>query len=476
MFRYISFFLLLLVSLPSDAQQLRSRQLDSLYYSVVRIKRPDLINNVNLPFVITAKHLKSVTGLFNAVRINLSAFNKKQQIILQGILDRPVTDTSIVSPNGFFRIHFNTSGTDTPTYNIHLFADALDSVYNFEVNSFGYTPPPSDNGLGGDDKYDIYIENTGGYTYGYTVPETEIGSSGRFTAYTVINSDFSGFFTEGINAARVTVAHEFTHAIHIGNYVNRISNDEFFYELSATAMEHFIFSSIKDYLQYLPTYFYNTQNSIAVNGTIEEFALGIWNIYQKDRFGSGIIIKEWELMDQMRAMDAINNAIKQYGSSFGAELNNFGIWMYFTNYRTIPGQYFEDASYYPLVKSIARVNYQPGSNIQLETGPSSNSFVTITNNSINDTLVTIITNSDIQNTINNTNSFYPFSFILYNEPVSGAEKINDNYYIEFSTGNRFNWTISEILNNSVILPGESLAGEISYPFPSPFRHELLTTL
>ena len=188
-------------------------------------------------------------------------------------------------------------------------------------------------------------------------------------------------------------------------------------------MEHFVFKTITDYLQYMPTYFNDTQKSLAVNGTIEEFALGIWDIYQKDRFGSGIIVKEWELMDQMRAMDAINKAIQIYGSTFGTELNNFGIWMYYTNYRTIPGQYFEDARFYPLVKPLSRLNYNPGSTIQLEAGPSSNSFVTIINPAVSDTLDIIITNSDVQNAINNTHSSYPFSFILYDHPIDNASKI-----------------------------------------------------
>ena len=439
MIKYIHFLILLLViTLSTKAQQLTGRQLDSLYYSAVKIRRPNLLRNINLPFTADTIHLKSATSLFNEIRINLESFNQKQKSILQSILARPISDTSFISPNNFFRIHYNTSGTEMPTYNLQLFADALDSVYNFEVNIFGYPPPPADNGAGGDNRYDFYIINTGKGIYGYTVPEIEVNPGSRkFTAYTAINNDFTGFPTTGIDAARVTAAHEFTHAIHIGNYVDRISDDEFFYELSATAMEHFVFKTITDYLQYLPTYFNDTQKSLAVNGTIEEFALGIWDIYQKDRFGSGIIVKEWELMDQMRAMDAINKAIQIYGSTFGTELNNFGIWMYYTNYRTIPGQYFEDARFYPLVKPLSRLNYNPGSTIQLESGPLSNSFVTIINPAVSDTLVTIITNYDVQNAIDNTHSSYPFSFILYDHPFNNASKITNNYFINISTSNIF---------------------------------------
>ena len=409
MFKYI-ILLSLIIYFTVNAQQLSSSKLDSLYYSVIKIKRPDLLRN-KIPIVsAVTPHIKSATSLFNAVRMQLQFFNSQQRSILQSILDRPVMDTSFVSPGGFFRIHYDTAGADTPTYSMTLLAAALDSVYNFEVNYIGFPPPPPDSGAGGDDRYDIYVTNIGD-VYGYTVPETEIiPGSGRYTAYTEINNDFTGFYTTGIDAARVTAAHEFDHAINIGNYINRyFSGDEFFYELSATAMEHFVFSTIKDYLQYLPAYFDDTQNSIAVNGTIEEFALGIWNIYQKDRFGYGIIKKEWELMPQMVAMDAINNAIQQYGSSLGAELNNFGVWMYFTNYRTIPGKYFEDAAYYPLVIPVSTLNFNSGSSLQLSTGPASNSFITIANQASADTLVTIITNSDVPDAIDNTDSLYSFN-------------------------------------------------------------------
>ena len=470
MFRYIFYSLLFLTfSSAIEAQQLNSLQLDSLYYSIVKIRRPDLLRNNIEKFSEDTSHIKCGTSLFNAVRINLESFSIQQRSVLQKILDRPVTDTSFVSPEGFFRIHFNKSGTDVPMYSVQQFAEAADSVYNFEIKYLGYPEPPSDNGEGGDNKYDIYIMNIGNL-YGYTVPETEITpGSNTYTAYTAIKNDFTGFYTTGINAARVTIAHEFEHAINVGNYINRyFSGDEFFYELSATAMEHFVFSTIKDYLQYLPTYFNDTQSSIAVNGSIEEFALAIWNIYQKDRFGFDIIKKEWELMPQMSAMDAINTVIQQYGSSLGTELNNFGIWMYFTNYRAVSGQYFEDASFYPIVKPLSTINFSSGSSVQLQTGPSSNSFVTIVNPAYLDTLVTIITNSDVQSTINSTNSLFSFNFTLYDHAVDGASKITDNYFINFSADQKAFWTTSEILNNSVVQPGQSFANQIDYPFPTPF--------
>ena len=470
MFKYtLLFFLSLIIFSTINAQQLSSSKLDSLYYSVVKIKRPDLLRNKIPAVSAAAAHIKSATGLFNAVRMQLQFFNSQQKSVLQSILQGPVTDTSFVSPGGFFRIFYdNKEEADTPTYSIDSLALALDSVYNYEVNYIGFPPPPFSDG---DNKYDVYVQALG-YVYSYTTPETETpAGSGKYTSYIEINNDYTDFYTTGINAVRVSCAHEFDHAINLGNYVNRyFAGDEFFYELSATAMEHFVFATIKDYLQYLPSYFDNTSNSMAVNGTLQEFGLGIWNIYLKDRFGFDIIKKEWELMPTEVAMDCINDAVQDYGSSLGAELNNFAVWMYFTNYRTVPGKYFEDASYYPLVLPLSTLNFNSGLSFQLESGVSSNSFVTIINPVSLDTLVIIITNSDVQDAIANTDSLYPFKVSLYNSDVSGTTKITNNYFINFSAVNSTFWTNGEILNNAVIQSGQSLAGSINYPFPSPFNY------
>ena len=403
--------------------------------------------------------------------MQLQYFTGPQKSVLQSILQGPTTDTSFVTPGGFFRIFFDNKGeSDVPTYSMDSLAITLDSVYKVEVDSIGFPPPPPSDG---DTKYDVYVQNIQG-DYSFTTPETEIpAGSGRYTSYIEINNDYTGFFTTGLNAAKVSCAHEFDHAINIGNYINRyFAGDEFFYELSATAMEHFVFPYIRDYLQYLPPYFQNTQSSIAASysSNEQEFALGIWNIYQKDRFGFGIIKKEWSLMPNEVAMDCINDAIQDYGSSLGTELNTFGIWMYYTNYRTVPGKYFEDASYYPLVTPLSTLNFSNGLSFQLETGPSSNCFVSIINSASLDTLITIVTNSDVQDAIDNTDSLYSFNAAYYNSQAGGAKEITSNYYINFSAAKSMYWTNGEILNNIIINSGQSLAGQINYVFPSPFNY------
>ncbi len=420
---------------------------------------------------------KSATGLFNAVKLHLGLFSEQQRSILQPILDRPAADTSFISPGNFFRIHYNISGYFTPKYDLQLFAEALDSVYSFEINYFGYPPPPSDNGAGGDNRYDVYITNTGGETYGYTVPETEINpGTQRYTAFTVINNDFSSFFTRGIDAARVTAAHEFAHAIHIGNYINRFfQGDEFFYELSATAMEHFVFPTIKDYLQYLPVYFQNPQNSFGVNGTIQEFALGIWNIYLADKFGFRIIRREWELMPQLRALKAIENSLLEEGSSFRKEFALFGKWLFYTNYRTISGKYFEDASYYPLVRPMtALILDSYPKTVNVSSFPVAENFIEFINPVNGDTLFSIISNSDVESGIENPGADYSFGFSLANSPGGDFEKLTDMYYTRLEVKITPMWNETEILNNEVIKEDTTLIpvnhNSSDYSYPNPFKY------
>ena len=478
MIRYtLSLLLFIIIFSTTNAQQLNSRELDSLYYCVIKVRRPDLLKYIPQTFTSDLVHKKSATGLFNAVKVNLRFFNEERRSILQSILDRPITDTNFVSPDNYFRIHFNKSGYYVPTYDVQIFAEALDSVYNFEVNYFGYPPPPSDNGEGGDNRYDIYITNTGGDIYGYTVPENEISpGSQKYTAYTVINNDFTGFYTTGIDAARVTAAHEFAHAIHVGNYINRFfEGDEFFYELSATAMEHFVFATIKDYLQYLPAYFSNTQHSFGTNGTIVEFALGIWNIYLADEFGFGIIKREWELMPQMRALKAIETSILETGSSFRKEFGLFGKWLFFTNYRAISGKYFEDAEYYPIVNPLTTIiiNTFPKT-VNVNALPVTENFIKFINPENGDTLYTDISNSDVENGIENINSVYPSTFSLSNIPMNDFKKLTDNYYSKLIVGIPQLWNETDILNGMVIREDTTLNPitqlSLSYAYPDPFRY------
>ncbi len=217
--------------------------------------------------------------------------------------------------------------------NVAEVAEALDSVYRFEVNYLGYLSPPGDNGAGGDDKYDVYIQNQGGGLYGYTEPESKIGTV-NWTSFIVIDNDYVGYYSSGIDGMLVTVAHEFHHSIQVGNYSVPDPNspyrdsDVYFYEITSTSMEEFVYDDVNDYYAYMQSYF-KTRKLLCQNRMVTILQFGIF-ILNRDS-GFEILKQQWELIPSINAIMSINNTILNAGSSFPGEFNKFGIWTYFTN-------------------------------------------------------------------------------------------------------------------------------------------------
>ncbi len=408
--------------------------------------------------------------------MHFNEFTKSQQGLLKVLTERPSTDASIVSPSGFFRVHYYSSGANTPQYDINAFAQALDSSYNFEVNYLGFPPPPEDtqpgispDSAGGDSKYDVYIVPLGNL-YGETYFETQIGPEPRFTSFIKVDYKFgAGFYTHGIDAARVTAAHEFHHSIQVGDYIYRDS-DLFFYEMTSTSMEEFVFDTVNDYYGYMNDYFRNTERAFAENNG---YNIAIWNIFMKDRFGFGIIKAQWDKMPQMRAINAINSSLFDEGTSFGSELNKFGIWTFFTGYRAVQGQYFEEAANYPVVRISSVIEFNsPSVYVTMDAHPTSNNFIDFIDRVNGDTLTVLVTNTDYANGIDNTLSFYPFTYNVYNYKESGSQQLTAVYYSKLVTDKPSSWTSSEFFNNYLIREGEIPLenSDYDYAFPNPFRY------
>lgn len=468
------FLLLIIILLPSVSfsQQYTKSYLDSLYNQYISIREsPPAQNAVPGQISTSAENtvVKCGFGTANILRQNLNQFSANQQAKLRKILQRPATDTSIVSPKGYFRIHFYKSGSEAPYYNVDSLAIAADSSWDFEINFMGFPPPPSDNGAGGDNLHDVYIVNLGN-EYGETDFDTEI-SPDKYTSYNLIDNDFPGFYTTGINAARVTIAHEFHHSIQVGDYLFRDS-DRFFYEMTSTSMEIFVYTSIPDYVGYLQSYFYHTDTGF---GDQDGYDLAIWNLYLKDNFGYSIIKRQWELMPNMRALAAINTSLAERGSSFGKEFVKFGTWTYYTNYRAVAGQYFPLASKYPLIRTLSTVSLSaPFKSVSVNTTPVTNNFVAFVSTSLPDTLVALASNIDYQSGIDSSTMTETFQYTFYTNASSGVIPISSDYSAKLSVGSSSNWLNADFLNNqlvradTVVVPQQLVT--LDYAFPSPFYY------
>lgn len=461
-------------------------QLDSLYNKFIQLRAPEYLVQTNNPIELSLEDRKCGFEIVTDVKSNLDNFSPEQQDILQKILSRPALQTSIVSTSGIFRIHYDKTGFNSPAYIAGLSADqnamevaeALDSVYRFEIVYLGYPLPPGDNGAGGDDKYDIYIINQSAGLYGYTEPESKVGSV-NWTSFVVIDNDYIGYYSSGIDGMLVTVAHEFHHGVQVGSYaipdVNSPyrNSDVFFYELTSTSMEEFVYDTVNDYYAYMSSYFQNPDKAMPnQNG----YNLAIWNLFLQERFGFNIIKQQWELIPSINAILTINSSLQNASSSFPAELNKFGIWTYYTNIRAISGEYFEEAANYPLIKPTTNLTFTPPQQTaDMTSRPTANNFIKFNISSAGDTLYALVTNADATAAVQNPNQAISFDYTLYSNPSSGNRSLTDDYSSTFGTSNPNYWSVSEILNSLLVRSDSTIIPIVSvnesFVFPNPFTYE-----
>lgn len=134
----------------------------------------------------------------------------------------------------------------------------FEGVWGQEIATFGFRAPKSDvtsKDNGGDAKFDIYLGQLGDDDlYGYCTTDDPNAFSRKyafddFSAYCVIDNDFAEFGAlAGAPALRVTLAHEFFHAV---QFAYDFFEDRWFMESSATWMEEQVFDAIDDNTQYL---------------------------------------------------------------------------------------------------------------------------------------------------------------------------------------------------------------------------------
>lgn len=117
------------------------------------------------------------------------------------------------------------------------------------VDERGYRAPAPDAGLGGDDRFDVYLADLGPGLYGYCAPERLVpGQPARATAYCVLDNDMAGLGQRPTDALAATAAHEFFHAVQF-NY--DVAEDLWFMETTATWMESQVFGAVHDNTQFL---------------------------------------------------------------------------------------------------------------------------------------------------------------------------------------------------------------------------------
>ncbi|MCW5874995.1 MAG: hypothetical protein KIS88_10160 [Anaerolineales bacterium] len=243
-----------------------------------------------------------------------------------------------------FRIHYTLDGEDAvppersgdsghPDYVIEV-ARAMEYSWFASIEHFGWSRPPTDKGLGGDDRYDVYLlnildENYAGYTdtdFGNSVigdnPLSPLVEQNSTHTFIVLDNDYLedyGYNEDGsypedaLDYMRSTAAHEFHHAIQFG-YDGEEPHD-WVWEATSSWIEEELFDTVNDPVTVLPSVFSSTDScQLAEGGELHEddidrwYGMWIFMRHLSERYGHAIVLRLWEHiidLDGYAAWDAL---------------------------------------------------------------------------------------------------------------------------------------------------------------------------
>ena len=332
----------------------------------------DLLDPERLPEQYRTEPLLEFCGTPLLVEANdhRSGMSPENQRLLAKVLARPALETSMVTPSGRFRVHYSVTGGDgvdpedgdgngIPDY-VDTVAAVLDRVWDLEVETLGYAPPPSDGSAGGGPEIDVYILDLGRlHRYGLTFPD----SGGLVTSsYLQIDNNYTDDIfgqaslcegargTRGLDALHVTVAHEFFHMIQFGYY--RGSDGAWWQEASATWMEDVAYPDADDYLQYVCAFLGVPHRSVDSGrpASYDEHPYGasVFAHFLDQRYDRDVIRSVWEEFGRRRSgsiahFDRV--LLKVDDEGLDGAMSDFAMWNYFTGTRHREEFYSEGEKY-----------------------------------------------------------------------------------------------------------------------------------
>ncbi|WP_027001549.1 MXAN_6640 family putative metalloprotease [Hugenholtzia roseola] len=301
-------------------------------------------------------HKNCLTPLLLQVKGSWDELTDEAKQVFQQFEDRPSLASEQVVESEHFAFHFTLVGSDaidvadnngngTPDY-IEKMITAFEKVYDDEITRQGYIFPPSDEGIGGSDLYDVYIFDIGEGLYGYVQPEDIIGDnpnsspveSNAGTSFMAMRHNYRGFGNQDV-ALNVTAAHEFFHAIQMGYRVDfRLRNPSaWIYESTAAWMEDEVFAGADDNLQYLPSLF--DAPDVATNLNFADQGWSEFRNFQGHWYGGWILMqyieeaatyeiirKTWEKIRSEDEIVALNASLNEVtGRNLKQIFNDFSI-------------------------------------------------------------------------------------------------------------------------------------------------------
>ncbi len=392
-------------------------------------------------FAVTGEIIRRIPSLSAARLAQLRAI----------LLPRP-TDSSIVSPSGHFLIHYSVGTSDEPAlldasgnripgtaypYAMEA-AKAFDRAWAMEIDTAGYLAPPF---LSGDTRYQVYINAQQPGYYGVTNPVQNlppIGVAPRYTSYIEVDNDFLGLYTTGVKGLQVTAAHEFHHAIQLGSYGSwNYDAEGWFYELTSTYFEDYVYPQINDYYYYLtgiPSIFRNPERSVVQRLIGDGYDLAVWGKYLEKRFGIGMMRTTWEKIRDDIPITASDKALRTATTDLPTEYCIFDRWNFFTGYRAGEGETYTEARDYPLIAFRQSIELLNGAAAAADSlGPFGSHYIQTYKGA--DTVTFIISNTDLASAANHRLVYTPYALeVRLGYGGSGFVQLSNGWSYKFAPG------------------------------------------
>jgi hypothetical protein len=400
---------------------------------------------------------------------------------------------------GQFRVHYDTTGAHAAAFLDQFFrpipgtaddfADSAASIANavrtMETGTLGYLSPPSDGNAGGGPEYDIYILDLGA-AYGSTFPETAVDNvpeGARYTSYIEIDNDFAFVnppTNRGLPALRVTIAHEFHHAIQLGAY-GLWQDHIYFYEITATWMEDVVFNEVDDYIQYLfssQSQFFRPDISFSTS-TLIMYSRAVWGHFIAKRFGPEALRTAWELSFQYHVspLEGMDLALQtpEYSSDFGSAFSEWSVWNYFTGNR-YDDAYYPEGVQYPLIAELSMEFAGTADTLEGSLPVLAARYHQIT--SSGPPLWLVAADLDVNGAVTGDPSQSNYSYFLHvGQPDPLYQETTAGFSVKPAVSDPFAWQTWVIVNGLVTELGLVLPSVTSgVPFPNPFSPEIHRTM
>ncbi len=269
-----------------------------------------------------------------------------------------------ITPSDKFEISYDTTGVNAvpladddfsgvPDY-VEAVGEAADSSYRHLVQRLGYADPIP---IGF--RYEVSFRDLG--FYGFTARSNNpVGPS----TYIVLENDFVGFpdndDPDGIQAGaiKVTMAHEFKHAIqYVQNNWN--GDSDRWAEMDATLVEETVYDPVNDYYNYLDgfgsTIFSNSAVTIAP-GSYEDVT---WALYFEEKYGTDFWPAAWNRIEtslfEVPLLTAVEQELESRSLSYNQSLSELYLWHIAAGANSVPSFGFDERLAYPEARIRSRL-------------------------------------------------------------------------------------------------------------------------